>query len=100
MPDLESVAKARLAKNAELATAAQDAWQHIWRDIHAHAVARRPKPKSFEVHHETETVRAAFIAALAVGCSLQSSVTQARKRMTEIHAHFEKTATGLYRKKD
>lgn len=65
--DLVTKAKLMLAKSPEQAKAAQVWWNAVCDALHAHYIAQRPKPKSFEVHHANETARKAFLEALVCG---------------------------------
>ena len=67
MPDIAAV-KAKLAKDgAEIEAALWSDWNKALDAIHASALAQRPKPKSFEVHHTTEVARATLLNAYLEG---------------------------------
>lgn len=52
-----------LAKNPDDYTLMNGGWQQICDEIEKRALAARPRLKSFEVHHATETARKIFLAA-------------------------------------
>jgi hypothetical protein len=58
----EAVAKVRdmIAAQPSLADAFKAAWGRVCDKIQARALAKRPKPRVFEVHHETEAARVAL----------------------------------------
>lgn len=55
--------------NADEATRvrALQGWHTLCDEIHKRALATRPLLKSFEVHHSTESARAAYLVAFAEG---------------------------------
>jgi hypothetical protein len=66
---IESV-KARFAKEPATEPALWEGWNRVCDRIHTHALAMRPKPKSFEVHHLTETARKAYLESFVSGTDI------------------------------
>jgi hypothetical protein len=60
-------ARAKLGKDTPLNTAVMEAWDKVCDQIQARAVARRPKMKVFEVHHETQVAKLALLTAIVEG---------------------------------
>lgn len=58
-------------------------WEAVHGEIAARADAKRPKPKMYEVHHEVELARMAFLEALMVS-SAEHASEEARKRVSLI----------------
>lgn len=71
--------KAKIAANPALEGEIVAAWNSVLDDLEARATKQRPKPKVFEVHHETVTARAALFQALAADLSINESAANARK---------------------
>lgn len=65
----EVVTKVRelCAASKEAETAIKAGWNVVCDKIEKRALAKRPKPKVFEVHHETEVARLAYLKAIAEG---------------------------------
>jgi len=78
---LVTKAKLMLAKSPTQAAAAQVWWNAVCDALHAHYIAQRPKPKSFEVHHANETARAAFLQALVDGADFPACKAAALARI-------------------
>jgi hypothetical protein len=74
-------ARKMLADDPGLAEAVRSAWNRVLNKIEARALAARPKPKSFEVHHETEIARLCFLTAVVEGRSLNSAEDAALQRV-------------------
>lgn len=55
--------------NAKLAAS----WNEVCDAIEKRALAARPKPKVFEVHHETQVARAAFLIDVAGDAELDAA---------------------------
>jgi hypothetical protein len=64
----------------------QRGWNLICDAIHPWALAQRPLPRSFEVHHVTETARAQYLKDLVAGASVDAAVTSALARVN-VPAH-------------
>jgi hypothetical protein len=79
--DIAAQAKAKLAVDTARGATLQAAWQIACDKIEAHMLARRPKPRSFEVHHMTETARQAFLEAFCEGKSDDVCVLVACERI-------------------
>ena len=79
----EIIAKVRemCAAHPPLADATKAAWNRVCDKIEARALAKRPKPKSFEVHHETEAARLALLTAVAEGRAPESGEIEALERI-------------------
>lgn len=75
--EISDAAKLILAKSAKTADDAMLAWGRVCDKIEARALATRPKPRSFEVHHETQVARLAFLTALVAGGDLSTCETAA-----------------------
>lgn len=69
----EVVAKVRdmIAAQPALADAFKAAWNRVCDKIEARALAARPKPRVFEIHHETEVARVALLTAIAEGRAIE-----------------------------
>lgn len=52
------------------------AWGEVCDRIEKRALARRPKPKSFEVHHECEVARLALLKAVVGGATPEAARLQ------------------------
>lgn len=57
----------RIAKNPKLEADMRAAWVSVCDEIEARALQAKMKPKVYEVLHEIETARAAFMIAAADG---------------------------------
>lgn len=79
--EIVEAAKAKLAKHPPLAEATKAAWNRVCDKIQDRALTRRPKPKVFEVHHETEVARLALLAAIANGRGPESGEIEALERV-------------------
>lgn len=79
----EIIAKARelCAAHPPLADAFKAAWSRVCDKIEARALAKRPKPRVFEVHHETEIARIALLTAIAEGRAPESGEVEALERV-------------------
>lgn len=79
-----AVAKVRemIAENPALAEDFKAAWNRVCDKIEARALAKRPKPRVFEVYHQTEVARIALLTAIAEGKSLEASEAVA---LTRVH---------------
>lgn len=73
--------KAMCAKHPPLRDALQAAFDRVCAKIEARAIARRPKPKVFEVHHETQVARLALMEAVAAGRAPESGEVEALERI-------------------
>lgn len=73
-------AAARLKGSKALSDAAQAAWDRICTAIEKRALAARPRPKVFEVHHETQVCRAAFLTVIADGGTIEQAETAGFER--------------------
>lgn len=65
------------AKRPTLHVEMQSGWGRICDKIEQRALAARPKPKVFEVHHETQTARLVFLTAIVAGRSVEMSEAEA-----------------------
>lgn len=54
-------ARAMAARDPELGAALGRAWGEVAAEVEGRMLARRPRPKVFEVHHATEVARARFL---------------------------------------
>lgn len=62
----------------EKQAAARTAWNSVNAAIVERANAKRPTPKVFEVHHEVETARKAFLLAVVDGHDMATCENAAR----------------------
>lgn len=68
--DVIPATKAKLAANQQDEALLWKGWNEICDAIEARALQARIKPKSFEIHHETETARYAYLLAYCNGKSI------------------------------
>lgn len=74
---ISDAAKLILSKSEKKADDATLAWGRVCDKIEARALTTRPKPRSFEVHHETQVARLAFLTALVAGANMSACETAA-----------------------
>lgn len=55
------------AADKQVEAAIKAGWNAICDKIEKRALAKRPKPKVFEVHHETEVAKLAYLTAIVEG---------------------------------
>lgn len=79
--DIRAAAARRLHADPALNTAVLAAWNRLLDDVEKRALAARPKPKVYEVHHETETARLAFLTKIAEGGSEAEAEAAGRARI-------------------
>jgi hypothetical protein len=79
----EANAKAQKLFTADpaLLAGAKDAWVRVCDAIEARALKARPLPKAYEVRHETDTARAAFLTAIANGETPRAAEAAAKTRV-------------------
>lgn len=65
--EIISAVRSKLASDPVLSKQVSAAWAALIDQVEARALKRRPKPRSFEVHHEAETARLAFFTAIVDG---------------------------------
>ena len=77
-PNIAQQAKDQLAAlPRDREEALRTEWRKACAAIETHMLARRPKPRSFEVHHVIETARKAFLSAFVRGEALATLVDTA-----------------------
>lgn len=79
----EAIAKVKgmIASKPALGAELTAAWNRVCDRIEERALAKRPKPKSFEVHHETEAARAALMTAIAEGRTVETAELESLNRI-------------------
>lgn len=68
-----AVVQSMVAADPALGIAMNAAWNRICDKIEARALARRPKPKVFEVHHDLQVARLAFLEGVVAGCGVDAA---------------------------
>lgn len=58
-----------IAKHPPLKSAMETGWNRICDRIEQRALSVRPKPKVFEVHHQTQRARLSFLTEVTLGRS-------------------------------
>lgn len=79
----EVVAKARklIASKPDLEASMRGAWGRICDKIQDRALAKRPKPQSYEVRQELEAARLALLTAVVEGRTLEVAEDEALQRL-------------------
>lgn len=67
---------------ANAAAPFHEAWTGVAAKIHFRAIERRPRPKSYEVHHESEVAKEAFFEAMMSGKSPADAAAAALARVS------------------
>ena len=71
--DVATKAREMCAASPALKEEMQVSWNLICDRIEKRAIERKPKPKSFEVHHECEVARLAFLKAIVEGIAPEAA---------------------------
>lgn len=77
MQPLIATVKARFMREPASEPLLWAAWNRVVDRIEKHALALRPKPKVFEVHHLNETARKALLQSFAAGNAVDAAETAA-----------------------
>jgi len=78
MADISIQARAIVAQNPEIGVEMASGWNRVCDLIEKRALSCRPKPKSFEVRHECEVARKAFLTAIVEGRGVKIAEDESR----------------------
>ena len=81
MTDVIDKAIIILAADDDLMDRTTRAWSAVAQKIEERAGKARPAPKVYEVHHETQVARQAFLTAIVSGQTVEEATTAALDRI-------------------